>query len=742
MESTRVSARSYPYFRKEIIDITSPHADATNHAPHELIAFPFRVKGKRKTDIIAFGLGIAKRGSDIILYQNPRNRDPTKSSNNVVREHAWERLSLNTLKYPVTCMLADVSPDNGCNDLIIIDEYGTSLESPDEYGGRVSWLENFTTDDGDWTRRDIGRSRGLNCLRVGHFTTTYSLQILAVAKSTNPKSPAPLVIFTRPNDVYKSRHWLATTALENEFTGVCDCLVVKASDGLDSVIVSSREGLTVVWYSDKRWYRKSISPSFPIGQGSPGQLVAGKTKTDDLAFIVSAEVINPAYHGNVLCVYIKDHGHLPNLPVEKIPWSRIVLDDFDSADEIGSNSSDIACADLDGDGTDEIIVAVSSQGTRAGIYYYVLVNGRFIKYKISNESTRKISIGRFADRSLDIAALPANSPSTLTLYFKYFLSSEIKLSIENSELIIHIPRTASLVNEAEIIDVCGRIHSLVLLPPNSFLSVPTDGTNAVKVLQGTLGWIDSHGVLIERTRDAGLPGCVTSLLVDSPEGYVRSGNDGAVFVRMRPSETTSDANLRAVNVVPQHFPCEVRDVEFVWGQAGKQPWCDLDETIELYHMPGFHINFDSADERGISQLAYMHLWTAAPGVSSSFRKHNISPSQLPCSTRVCLSNPTGGGGIGLSKSKSDAVPRADRTRRIILPAMHEHAPIWRAYNGMDVDRVGQVDVIQYPWHAWVAGKQEKLVGKAKWDVWAAYDFPPFMPDAQLHESFTQSCIIS
>lgn len=121
---------------------------------------------------------------------------------------------------------------------------------------------------------------------MGYFTTTFSLQVLAVILSTNAQIPAPLIVFTRPSDVYKSGFWLATIALQ--FTAIQGCLIVKATDsGLDKIVISSREGLTVVWYSDRQWNQRSIGGAFP---GSPGQLAAGRIKSDAVAFIVSAEV--------------------------------------------------------------------------------------------------------------------------------------------------------------------------------------------------------------------------------------------------------------------------------------------------------------------------------------------------------------------------------------------------------------------------------------------------------------------
>lgn len=47
-------------------------------------------------------------------------------------------------------------------------DYGESFESLDQFGGRVCWLENFGTDEGDWTVRNVGRFPGINLVKSKH----------------------------------------------------------------------------------------------------------------------------------------------------------------------------------------------------------------------------------------------------------------------------------------------------------------------------------------------------------------------------------------------------------------------------------------------------------------------------------------------------------------------------------------------------------------------------------------------
>ena len=64
--------KSYPNFQEEIIDEVSE--DQFNWPG--LIAFPFRVKEKRKDDLVIFRPSKEQQFSEVVLYENPSNYDP------------------------------------------------------------------------------------------------------------------------------------------------------------------------------------------------------------------------------------------------------------------------------------------------------------------------------------------------------------------------------------------------------------------------------------------------------------------------------------------------------------------------------------------------------------------------------------------------------------------------------------------------------------------------------------------
>lgn len=138
-----------------------------------------------------------------------------------------------------------------------------------------------------------------------------------------------------------------------------------------------------------------------------------------------------------------------------------------------------------------------------------------------------------------------------------------------------------------------------------------------------------------------------------------------------------------------------------------------------------------------TDVSSVHFWAAAPGSSMGFtrdvnsvEKSSSSPhgSSNPnlCSIRACLSNPGGESGL---KYCSDAfgwgstLPtpyQISRARKLVLPVMYEHGPLWRLVNS------GERQDVEYPWHKWVTGRAIQG-GHLRWNIWAVFDFSAFEP---------------
>ena len=110
-------------------------------------------------------------------------------------------------------------------------------------------------------------------------------------KSLRPEVNAPLVIFTKPDDVYSSRKWHVNIVLEPEFSAIQDVLIVKSSSSnLDYVVISCQEGLVITWYAERTWHTRPLLPSPCTRARRIGKIRSLRNKQDPVAYIVAAEV--------------------------------------------------------------------------------------------------------------------------------------------------------------------------------------------------------------------------------------------------------------------------------------------------------------------------------------------------------------------------------------------------------------------------------------------------------------------
>jgi len=268
-----------------------------------------------------------------------------------------------------------------------------------------------------------------------------------------------------------------------------------------------------------------------------------------------------------------------------------------------------------------------------------------------------------------------SSSSVVSILHNHFVPSQIRPILLDSELSFHISRYPSFASEADILSICGLTLSLVVVPPDAFFHLSScDGGEAVKLLHGSLGWVDqqSGGGVIERTRFPGAPGRAISMFVDCHEGLVRSGNDGAVFIRWRPLHLMDDdVSLRTLNVLPSYFPCDVREHVFTWSNVGGGGGDELDNGAhqrqnggKSFRMHGFLVDFE--EDGIIETIVRVNLAAAVPGRSlefcSEYRDRGSQDSDVTTSV-VCLSNTSGDGSITWTRN---GAPFSS-----IVPLLHE-----------------------------------------------------------------------
>lgn len=82
-----------------------------------------------------------------------------------------------------------------------------------------------------------------------------------------------------------------------------------------------------------------------------------------------------AFHGNLVTIYTKDKSARTNT-LAGVNWTRHVLEDFGplDKDEFTGSIHQVVCADIDGDGVDEILVALMGSDppswNKTGVWCY------------------------------------------------------------------------------------------------------------------------------------------------------------------------------------------------------------------------------------------------------------------------------------------------------------------------------------------------------------------------------------
>ncbi|KAJ3552120.1 hypothetical protein NM688_g4321 [Phlebia brevispora] len=686
-------------------------------------------------NLIAYGLGTKNTKSTVQMFINPY-ADGMKEGQNT---STWTSVDLAQLEFPVAAHYADIT-GNGFNDVIICDKYGPSMDDIWPDGGRVSWLENRGDQEhGDWTLHVIGNSPGMHRLKTGYFTRRDRIQICAVpivVASSDLETPAPVTIFTAPDDPRNHDGlWPSEVVTKEHLVHEVVVIPAEGHDQFDRVLLAGRDGVYLIWFNGRVWEKFSVGEGLPRTSDNPfwgaGSVAVGRIDGDYAGYIASTE----AFHGNTVSVYVKpSEDSVDGIVGNK--WQRKVLDDYGPLNPKHTGSiHQVVCADIDGDGCDEFLVAMMGSDPpdfdRTGVWCYKYWT--FTKTKLSSISAGRIATGHFmAPNPTDFATISYSVPG----YFEspnpsvnIFLSTGILAEKLDEEICFRVVRAGStrFTSEMEFLDVAGRKMTLVVLPPNRTLQLPAGDTpTAVKVMAGSVSWSDTS---LEAQKDihflAPRPFEVQSMIVSADS--LRSGDEGAIFVLFKPSDTSakppfsSMEQLEAQNILPAFVPDDVRAMKFPWVKVQDRPWAHgRFKGLEFYNLVGWHVRFadDSADE-----LAHVQMWTAGVGVSAGFHNH---VEKSFCEIHACISNGTGRGGMRWATVPDDefdpANPDLSKTELLVVPDLHEHGALWHT-QGDGYPQIRVNDTVDYPWHAWLAGDGDG--DEQSFDVWVAFEFPSF-----------------
>jgi hypothetical protein len=247
-------------------------------------------------------------------------------------------------------------------------------------GGTLQWLRRGKTIDDPWTVYPIGEEPTVHRIRFvdidGNGKPALIVAPLMGRNATQAKNwmdgePVRLTAYRIPKDPTKDR-WVPEVIDESlhvmhNFTAIPR----PGGKGMD-LLTASYEGVNLIARKGDKWLRAHIgagNQDNPKSNRGSSEIKRGKLK-NGRPFIATIE----PWHGNQVVVYTpppEDDGGM---------WDRHVIDD-----KLKWGHA-VWCADLDGDGVDELVIGVRDNlsekpGERCGVRIYKALDARGTKWQ-------------------------------------------------------------------------------------------------------------------------------------------------------------------------------------------------------------------------------------------------------------------------------------------------------------------------------------------------------------------------
>lgn len=299
-----------------------------------------------RPDIIALG----EQPGTVDLFENPGRPDAK-----------WPRrpISGSATRRNIDLAIHDINGD-GKPDLAVASDFDLGRS---DTGGTLSWFAHAASDR-PWSMHAIGAEPTAHRVRWADIDGDDRPELIVVpivgrgaSAPSYQQAPARLLCFRvpgRPADEPWPAH-----VIDNMLTLVHGaCVIDWDHDGRDELLTASTQGIHLHKAEgagpDLKWTRRPIAAGrlgTPPASGS-SEVAVGRRRS---AWFVAA--IEP-WHGSELAVYAPPVGGTAS----PSPWHREVIDNTLNTGHA------LCCADLDGDGCDEIIAGYRGEGTSLNGY--------------------------------------------------------------------------------------------------------------------------------------------------------------------------------------------------------------------------------------------------------------------------------------------------------------------------------------------------------------------------------------
>jgi hypothetical protein len=279
-----------------------------------------------KPDIIALASGMP----DLVWFENP----------------GWERhVIASGQSRMINCAVLEPGPD-GIPDIVLASGFSNQAK---ESAGIVSVLHHNGNPRQPWSVTEIDRIPTAHRLRVADIEGS-GHKVVINAALTGSKAEPPDYRGQTPLVFYRPGEW-KRQLISEENSGVVHGIYIIDWDGdrRDEILTASFGGIHLFHYGkDGRWTRKQIAAGDPAPWPKSGSSDIAVGQLGKMRFLAAIE----PWHGNEVSVYLRQRG----------VWQRRVIDTS------LNDGHTIQTADLNQDGSDEIIAGYRGQGRSVYIY--------------------------------------------------------------------------------------------------------------------------------------------------------------------------------------------------------------------------------------------------------------------------------------------------------------------------------------------------------------------------------------